>query len=419
MTADAMGLVENNPLHFNEWTKSNHPEFDGVRYPPRQIYGKYLTWLFDRATENAASQEIHLEVIHKELVAVSQFGNKFKVVDDDAKTTMVDKVVLALGNFTKCTQPDLINHSGYFSSPWPLGRLDGILPFAPVCIIGSRLSAIDAAFRLVANHHKGPIYLASRSGRLPGVQGRSSQEYKKRYGLEMIARELEGTSKSIGVFDVYDRLRSHLDGFNTPNWEAYLNEENALQQLTQNVLEAEQDKPSWRSVIDAAAPMFERYWNCITMKDRLMFIDDWNSAWYSIVHAMPYENALHLQQLLQERRIEVVKFHQIKPSQDGFSIITASRAIQTDFIVEATGLELNVSHIQSSVIKSVLSSGMLEGSPLGGFSVNQHTLESTKAKGLYVIGSLTTGVHFYTNGIDRNTAHASRIARNIVGKPLY
>ena len=46
-------------------------------------------------------------------------------------------------------------------------------------------------------------------------------------------------------------------------------------------------------------------------------------------------------------------------------------------------------------------------------------LELRIIRGVYAIGSLSTGVHFYTNGIDRDIAHASRIARHLVGKPVY
>lgn len=54
-----------------------------------------------------------------------------------------------------------------------------------------------------------------------------------------------------------------------------------------------------------------------------------------------------------------------------------------------------------------------------GLSLDQHTLESTTTPGIYAIGSLSTGVHFYTNGIDRNVVHASRISRHLVGKPVH
>lgn len=70
-------------------------------------------------------------------------------------------------------------------------------------------------------------------------------------------------------------------------------------------------------------------------------------------------------------------------------------------------------------MKSLLTSKLFEAHHAGGFSVNQHTLESTATKGLHAIGTLTTGVHFYTNGIDRNAIHALRIARHLVGRPTY
>src|ERR1700712_663482 len=46
MEAKTMGLYAHDPLHFSRWVKTTHPEFDGVRYPPRSLYGEYLTLLF-------------------------------------------------------------------------------------------------------------------------------------------------------------------------------------------------------------------------------------------------------------------------------------------------------------------------------------------------------------------------------------
>jgi len=102
----------------------------------------------------------------------------------------VDKVVLALGNFTAHTQPHLANKPGYIDSLWPLHRLDKISPSSSICIVSSRLSRIDAAFHPMERGHKGPVYLVSRKGRLPKVQG-SGRIYSGRYALHILVIDLE------------------------------------------------------------------------------------------------------------------------------------------------------------------------------------------------------------------------------------
>ena len=68
------------------------------------------------------------------------------------------------------------------------------------------------------------------------------------------------------------------------------------------------------------------------------------------------------------------------------------------------------------LIKRLLSSKLITAHPVGGISVDFTTLEATKDG--YVIGSVTRRVHFYCNAIDRNVAHAARIADHLVGESV-
>ena len=420
MRADTMGLYASDPLHFSRWMKSNYPQFCGNQYPPRVLYGEYLSALFDFAVQEAASQGIRLERSHRELIELYPDNGAFKLFDDDNRCVSADKVVLALGNFNACYHTDFRHKAEYIASPWPLQRLDGIPESSIVCIIGSRLSGIDAAFHLIENNHEGPIYLISRGGRLPKVQGRRPDgSFHRQYALHMLSRELEQLPRADILQIVSDRISLFAEQIGIENLQDFLRADDPIKQMSLDIADSERGSAHWRSLVDSAVPIVERCWNCLTVSEQTNFTRDWNSLWYTYVHAMPYDNAIRLQKLLKEGRVLVSNFDEIHSEASGFTVFLTGRQIHSDFLIEATGCEFDVSRIPSPLVSSLLSSKVLESHPAGGFSVDPYTLEPTTTKGLYVIGSLTTGTHFYTNGIDCNVKHASRIVQHLTGKPVY
>ncbi|UZP43041.1 hypothetical protein NXS19_010857 [Fusarium pseudograminearum] len=419
MSADTMGLYPGDPSHFSRWVASNHPQLDGARYPPRRIYGQYLVSLFQTAKDDAVAQGIHLEVKEGELIDLCLSGDKFVLRNDNGGKLVVDRVVLALGNFTACTQSHLIGHAGYVDTPWPLHDLSSIPAASRVCVVGSRLSGLDVVLHLAQNDHKGPIYLASRSGCLPSVQSLRGQGYKDTYKLHLLARDLECRNYPVYLDYLAQRLMALVEDAGISDWDKFFHKKDPLVKLSQDISDAENGTNQWRALADAIAPNLERYWSHLTSKDQLLFLEKWCSMWYTYVHAMPYENALKLQNLLRSKAVNVLQCSRLYQRASGFTITSHDEHIDVDFVVEATGFETNVSQIRSPFLHSILQSRILEAHPVTGLSLDQHTLESTTTPGIYAIGSLSTGVHFYTNGIDRNVAHASRISRHLVGRPVY
>lgn len=200
MRADTMGLYASDPLHFTRWVRSNRPEFGENQYPPRHVYRDYLSSLFDSATHDAASQSISLDVIHQEIVEAVRRDDAFQLSDDCGQCWIVDKAVLALGNFPHCFQQGLTRQRGYFASPWPLSQLDQIPPTSNVCIVGSRLSGVDAAFHLTENGHKGVIYIASRGVDFPRFR---DDGFPTPIHTSMHCTFWQGTWKSFAIHPVH------------------------------------------------------------------------------------------------------------------------------------------------------------------------------------------------------------------------
>lgn len=413
MAADTMSLVDGDPLHFSRWLAHTHPALAGVRFPPRRIYGVYLKELFRSQETIALSLDICLERL-SQAVGISVTGKQFIIRDEHGETQSMDKVVIAVGNFPAKTQSHLARHAHYFCNPWPLAQLDTIPRTSRVCIVGTRLSAIDTLFHLLDNDHIGPIYMASRGGLLPGVQAFVSDKYRGAYALALLAKDLESAPKPTTLAFLASKISTLGDNYGGCGWGDASSAMTEQQALFQNIQEAEEGGPSWRKLANSASNVLERFWNCLPTHEKKLFMSHWNSLWYARIHAMPIENAHRLQRALTNGQVELLKLGDLKKDQLGFSECHPDRQNSFDYIIEASGISTDV--VESQLGRSMLSSELIEQCELGGCSVDQYTLESKKTPGLYVIGSLTTGVHFYTNGIDRVVEHATRIARHLGGK---
>lgn len=178
-----MGLYPDNPNHFNEW--KNDPNLK--LYPFRESYGDYLRAMWSQSVEEVRQMGGEISFIQDEVQDINRDddGTFTLTLAKNAKTLFAKDVVLAVGNFTVTANPHLSELPGYFPSPWPTSRLRSIPADAPVIILGSRLSAIDAANALVDGGHRGSITFMSRSGRLPKVQG-PAVPFPRRYACILL-----------------------------------------------------------------------------------------------------------------------------------------------------------------------------------------------------------------------------------------
>ena len=63
--------------------------------------------------------------------------------------------------------PGFYDSELYRPDPWAPDAFTGLDPAAPVLLIGTGLTAVDAAVSLLDQGHHGPIYALSRRGQLP------------------------------------------------------------------------------------------------------------------------------------------------------------------------------------------------------------------------------------------------------------
>ena len=422
MEASKSGIYADDPEHFTRWMGTHFPNLKETDYPQRQIYGAYLSSVLDDLVKEASQNGINFRVINDEAIDISPIDDDLEVVLDKGTRIQTANAVLALGNFLTTLNPKLDGFPGFFSSPWPLKQLKVIESDAPVSILGSGLTAIDVAISLVENGHRGNIKFISRNGRLPKVRGIAPQ-YQRRYMMHSLARDVESSEGEV-FGKIVSTIKREIEGHKGGNHYEYSDLKSftdPLQGLQADIKDAENGTLYWQEVLRATTSVVERYWNCMSSKEKAVFLRDYIGIWFQFRYAMPLENARKILTLMEKGQLRVVRSvsgTRSDPKWDGnhFVVATTEGDTRSKYLIEAVGQEHNPASIKSALMERLLSKGILKPHAAGGISVNFSTLSATK--NIHVIGSMTRGTHFFTNSVDRNAIHASRIADSITATPF-
>jgi uncharacterized NAD(P)/FAD-binding protein YdhS len=155
-----MSAFADEPDHFARWFAARTggtPE----DFAPRALYGDYLAGLL---------REAEVRVVPGE--AVDLAGNT--VILADGRAVAAEAVVLAPGNFRPAVprgiDPEALGPA-WFEDPWAEGLAEGLGRAAVVLLLGTGLTAVDAALTLEAAGFEGRIVALSRRGLAPRSHG--------------------------------------------------------------------------------------------------------------------------------------------------------------------------------------------------------------------------------------------------------
>ncbi|APH58963.1 Pyridine nucleotide-disulfide oxidoreductase family [Granulibacter bethesdensis] len=180
VAAARMSLFPDLPDHFDTWLRHrNVPQHDahstmddGRIYARRSVFGDYVDDTVRSVIETASGRVM---VRHLRLRAVSASRKHtgksgWGITLEDGSIIAADILVLGVSH----TAPDLpaalrglAGEKGLVADPWQPDALADIAPDAPVCIIGTGLTACDVIASLRARGHRAPMTALSRRGLLP------------------------------------------------------------------------------------------------------------------------------------------------------------------------------------------------------------------------------------------------------------
>lgn len=163
--ADRMSAFPAEPDGFMRWLAVQEAgsvyrvDTDAGTFVSRQAYGNYLQDLLEEACISTGN----LHVYPLEITAIRRDRDGF-ILSSGQGMIHARTVVLAMGNLAS---PFVLPDGSEAVNPWRAGAFEGLLPDAPVAVIGTGLTMVDVVTSLRRRGHAGPITAISRRGLTP------------------------------------------------------------------------------------------------------------------------------------------------------------------------------------------------------------------------------------------------------------
>lgn len=207
--AGRMSAFADAPAHFAEWL-SQRGSGDESSFAQRRLYGLYLEELLSAAKAEAGER---LQILRDEARAVE--GGTIGLASGE--TVEADIVILSVGNLPPETPRAIdpaLHGQAYIADPWAGDIAAGLADDDVVLLIGTGLTAIDAALMLDSSGFEGSIIAISRRGMVPRAHDGGPHDVPPLAGLPGggcpgLTRFVRDNAKRIGWQAAIDQLRPH------------------------------------------------------------------------------------------------------------------------------------------------------------------------------------------------------------------
>ncbi len=411
--ADAMSPVENYPHHFVDWLSENQsvwkPYFptyhlQGNRFPPRALYGFYLNRLIESLKNSTDDSPIKISLINDEAMSIKMLGNgEYKVFFDHASPIIADYLVICPGLFPATNYRQFIGYPQYIHNPWPAKQLQQIPEDASVCILGTRLTAVDVALSLYHQNHQGSVIMASRTGLLPSAVGKTKQGYKFRYLTEQAIDGLIQKSQFSlkNLMDLFWKELEYTTGSPIDTNKILHPKPSAYSWLEKQLKQAKSDKENvWQSMLKALYLKVPKLWQKLSNADKSEFLNKYFSTFMVYFSPFPIQNAEKLLSFLKSKKFQIISdINGIEYDNDSssFKIKTNQTEYNVDYVINAAAAGSDIRQSNIPLLMNIFNQGLFKINPHGGIEVDFETSAAIDKSGktiknLFATGNFTRGV---------------------------
>lgn len=388
VSAEKMSAFPDEPLHFLDWLRNRVPEIpDSGYFAPRMIYGEYLEDLLRNDVAGLAH-------VRAEVAAVERAPDGYTLKLSNGQPIRASKVVLALGN--PLSSPFPVNVGAdiadkWNATPWSNDALKVRLPGERILLIGTGLTAVDAALALRSQDIPCEIGMVSRRGILPCTHTQSC------------------TSTSPPDFPSSSRVGP------------------LLRLIRAQIESMREEGRCWRTVIDSLRSASNGIWNDLPLRERARFVRHLKPYWEPHRHRMAPQVRSRLDQLLREGSARIVAGRILKITKSGNSLECRIHLRNREEIRLSVDRIINCSGIQERYsgspvrpfIKSLIKGGLAEPNDLGiGFRTSAEgalvTADEGTSPSLFTLGPTRRGELFETTAVPEIRVQAETLARLLV-----
>ncbi|HEX8382172.1 MAG TPA: FAD/NAD(P)-binding protein [Sphingomonas sp.] len=369
--AGNMSALPDEPDHFVRWLEARGEGKDGGKdgggrasFVPRTTYGAYLRALLDAARAGAPDR---LTLVEGEGVDLREEAGGVVLTLDTGEAIAGDAGVLAVGNLPPHDPPGLgaqtLPPACYSPDPWAADIGAGLGDDDTAVLIGTGLTAVDAALLLDAGGFRGRILALSRRGLAP---------HRHQDGLPHCAPVLERPAGPLSGVVAHLRRRAADAG--------------------------------WRTAVDELRPMTHIMWGAATEAERARFLRHARPYWDIHRHRLAPSVADRIDALLGDGRLRFaggkpvgVTVHDrgvtLRWRPRGTADVVETRAAR---IVNCTGPQGDLLRSREPLLRRLLDTGAIRPDPLRlGLDVDAQSRvmgrDGAASDRLHAIGPMTRG----------------------------
>jgi uncharacterized NAD(P)/FAD-binding protein YdhS len=383
VAAPNMSAFADDPEHFWRWLADRGLVSDAERYVfvPRRHYGAYLSEVVSGLVGDG-----RLQIVRGTVTDLSASSAGVEAALDNGSSIVGHAAVLAVGHEEQPARGKGIAVRVGSSADTPLD------PDAPVMVLGSGLSMVDAWLSLSQAKHRGPITVVSRHGLLP---------------------------KGHRQVDKYP-----LDAADVPFGTGLLY---FVQWFMETVEEARRAGYDWRSVVDALRPFNQRIWQGWSIDARRRFLEHIRPIWNIHRHRLPPELHQRLQEAVDSGQVALVAGKFLDVSRDGPDVVATIRRkgilstenVRVARVYDCGGVSVDVEQSSNPVVRRLLAAGAARPDQLHiGLDVTEAceliSADGVAAERLFAIGPLTRGTFFEIEAIPDIRVQCAELAARLL-----
>lgn len=388
--AGKMSAFPDEPNHFLNWLHQNgHQEVTASTFVPRKVYGDYVQATLKSAEDNAPAN-VCLERILDEAIAIETTTDSTTVYLSSGQRLYVQKVVLALGNFSATSPAPLtaVANTGYVKDAWASDAIADLNPEDAILLVGTGLTMADAVVALHQQGFKGQIHAVSRHGLMP-QRHKPTTPYQTFIDVETAPKTARG-----------------------------------LLHLVRQELQQAQD---WRAVIDAIRPVTQQLWQVLPFNEQKRFLRHVKAYWEVHRHRIATEIANILDAAIKSGQLmhyagrvqscrELANQVEVRIQERGTH---KDITLQVKRIINCTGANCNYRRLQHPLIASLQEQRLIRPNALGmgiDTAANGALIDADgKASPmLYTLGTPRKGNLWETTAVPEIRVQAANLAQELL-----
>ena len=394
--AGNMSAFANAPAHFVEFCQRTDPSVNAGSFMPRRFYGHYLECCLADAMA-AHPGRLHTKVGEVCEVQALCETNGFRVKLSSGQCLTAQHVVLALGHqLPRFPIPLGPMERDLIIDAWDFDRMNRLPRGAPVLILGTGHTAVDALFHLTQRVQPSAVWMASRRGLLPEAH---------RLNLPPAPAVLSPDAfgeMPLRTRDLMHRLRREV-----------------ACQIRRGL--------DWRDVFNQLRPHTPQLWQGMPLAERQRFLRHAVPFWDIHRHRLAPLAAERLQSLLTAAKVEVLAARLLAVRNTRYDRLalefkprgqTSIQALSVAAIINCTGPSMAIGPDSQPLLQQLIEDRLLAPDPCGlGLNVNdRHQLTDAQGSvvpGLWYVGPMLKARYWEAIAAPELRVHAQQLAQDL------